>query len=174
MKKWIKIIIPGMMVLVLGIFTMIYLTTLKNDPTSFSNYLKDKNDTSAVDIVKTVENRNEIFILYRGDDNRIAMAYFEPSKIINSRYVYSGGAKSSELFDSYNFGTPQGTLIVIYGDNTKILADTVSFTNGDITYCEQISNKDYVLSVYRLDKGDSISAENITLLDKAGAKIKLN
>lgn len=173
MKKWAIIIFVGLAIMLVAL-TAIHLATLKNDPTSFSNYLKDKNNTSSVDIVKIVEDQREIFILYRGDDSKIAMAYFEPSKIMKSRYVYSGSAKSSSIFSSYNFGTPQETMIVIYGDNTNIKADKVSFTNGSTTYTEKISDEDYVLTIYRFKKGDSISAEKITLLDKDGNRIEQN
>lgn len=171
MKKWIIVFVIGLAITLI-VFTVINIMTIKNNPISFSNYLKDKNNISSIDIVKTIESNNEIFFLYREDDNKIAMAYFEPSKLFSNRYVYSGNANLTLHFDSYSFGTPQETLIVIYGDNTRIHADRISFTNGDITYTEIISNKDYVLTVYRFDKGNSISAGNITLFDKNGIEIE--
>ncbi len=82
--------------------------------------------------------------------------------IIPNRYIYYGGAGGTNRFRTYNFADSKGVLIIVYGDNTEIQANTYTMKNSTITYTENIHNMDYVLRVYRIPDSYNLDSDLCT------------
>lgn len=137
------------------------------------NYISNElyKDEDALFDIKIIENKgNRMYILYSDKKNDTRLLIMERKYFINNRYNRYGGGGGNNPINTYITGSPRETLIVVYGNNSRVQAYRYSITNDNITYSECIKNRDYFLTVYQIPYSKLITA-GVSLLNESNEKL---
>lgn len=138
---------------------------------------KDFTTKDKLHILKTEENRKELFVLYQYDSQTYRLAIFDLKKFWRYRFVfYAGGSSSSHHFGAFSFsqGTPYNqneALKVIYGDNRYLNAAYFILGQGTKMELKQMIEGDNILYIYRYYR-PSLTLGVPKFYDNEGIEIK--
>jgi hypothetical protein len=154
MKKIIATIIIILIIIsVFGGYHWVTSVNINNN-TSLISKIEIKDKVTGVTIVKTYKDDGQLFILYNANDNLIHLHICEKDSFFNFRYrVGWGGSKINESFSTYLTEDTEEALIVVFGDNRKLMANKYKLENGENTYTKNIKDVNFVLDVYRIPNG---------------------
>ncbi|GAA0180975.1 hypothetical protein SH2C18_35760 [Clostridium sediminicola] len=170
MKKKFTIIIAVTCFLAISFFCWRYISLESfSDEGELADYISREENIEKVDIKET-KVQDGFLAVYYNNGTKDKLIILEEDKIFSNRYKYFGGSSSSSEFNTFNFGqSSTWALIVVYGNNKELKANSYEFVNNGNTYTSEELG-DYVLDIYKINETSDISS-NGHLYDKNGKVI---
>ncbi|WP_411676769.1 hypothetical protein [Caproicibacter sp.] len=138
------------------------------------DYITQKTESKEGQIrVDAVDRKNNFLAALYDKGNEAKLIILERDLIFPDRYRYFGEGSGGSEIETYNYqeGTRDGqqSLIIVYGDNTKLGAASYQFTNSGRMYSKQNLGR-YVLDIYWIKHATDQSDKGF-VYNKNGNKI---
>lgn len=140
-----------------------------SDEQELINFISKKEKVEQVNILAT-KIQDEFLAVYYNNGTKNHLIVLKKDSIFSNRYEYFGGASSSFQFDTFNFGQSSSWgLIIVYGNNIDLKANSYKFYSSGNTYTKQ-NLENYVLDIYKIENTSDITSDGC-VYDKNGNKI---